>query len=173
MSAIVITSDSTRFDLMEALAREAFGIVEPDALLASDSDAYRWRWYTDALVEQMSETEFRSAFDYLCRMHDVETIELDSVAYTIQQALECTPEAAVGLQEYVFDGWSDSLESLRALDRDLSMYGAWYPDFNALEADGYTERYGVLYEKQVDAAPVACEADVWFDMSFGYLVLWR
>lgn len=173
MSAITITPDSTRFDLMEALAREAFGIVEPNALLDSDSDAYRWRWYVDELVQQMSEEEFRSAFDYLCRMHDVETIELDNVAHTIMQALECTPEAAAGLREYVFDGIGNYLENLRTLDVNLSMYGIWYPDFNALEADGYTERDGVLYEKQIDAAPIPCEADVWLDMSFGYLVLWR
>lgn len=171
--AVIITPDTTRFDLMDGLAREGFGIIEPDALLESDSDAYRWRWFLDALVEQMSGTEFRSAFDYLCRMHDVDTIELDSVAYTIQQALECTPEAAAGLREYVFDSTSDSLASLRQLDVDLSMCGAWWPDFDALEEDGYTERDGILYEKQEDGAPVECEADVWFDKSFGYFVMWR
>ena len=172
MSAIVITPDTTRFDLFDRYMEEVYGISFSKSLVGN-CDAIGWRCGADDLVRQMSEEEFRSAFDYLCRMHDVETIELDSVAYTIQQALECTPEAAAGLREYVFDGWSDSLESLRALDRDLSMCGAWYPDFNALENDGYTERYGVLYEKQIDSEPVECEADIWFDMSFGYLVLWR
>lgn len=171
--AVIITPDTTRFDLMDALAREGFGIINPDALLENDSDIYRWRWYLDELIQQMSESEFRDAFDYLCRMHDVDVIELDNVAYTIQQALECTPEAAAALREWVFDGCSDSLVSLRQLDADLSMYGAWYPDFETLEADGFTEREGVLYEKQVDAAPVPCEADVWQDMSYGYLVMWR
>ena len=78
MSAIVITPDSTRYDMMDALASEGFGIVEPDAILASDTDIYRWRWYMDELVQQMSEEEFRSAFEYLCRMHDVDIIELDN-----------------------------------------------------------------------------------------------
>lgn len=123
----------------------------------------------------MSETEFRDAFDYLCRMHDVDVIELDSVAHVIQQALECTPEAAAGLREWVFDSTSDSLASLKKLDRDLSMCGAWWPDFDALEADGYTERDGVVYVKplEADGEPIQCEADVWFNMSFGYLVMWR
>lgn len=165
--------DSTRFDLFSQLAEAAYGITDADASLASDGDAYRWRWIADELVQQMSETEFRSAFDYLCRMHDVDTIELDSVAYTIQQALECTPEAAAGLREYVFDSTSDSLASLRQLDMDLSMCGAWWEDFDALEQDGYTERNGILYEKQEDGAPVECEADVWYDMSYGYFVMWR
>lgn len=170
---IVKNPDSTRFDLFSQLAEVAYGVNDADASLASDGDAYRWRWVADELVQQMSESEFESAFDYLTRMHDVDVIELDSVAYTVQQALECTPEAAAGLREYVFDSTSDSLASLRQLDSDLSMCGAWWPDFDALEADGYTERDGVLYEKQVDSEPIPCEADVWFDMSFGYFVMWR
>lgn len=75
MSAIVITPESTRFDMMDALASEGFGIVDPDAMLASDTDAYKWRWYIDELVQQMNEEEFRSAFKYVCRMHDVDIIE--------------------------------------------------------------------------------------------------
>ena len=100
-------------------------------------------------------------------------IELDSVAHTIMQALDCTPEAAAGLREWVFDWCSDSVDDLRTLDSDLRAYCEWWADFDALEADGYTERNGILYEKQIDGAPIPCEADVWQDMSFGYLVMWR
>ena len=78
MSAIVITPDSTRFDLMDALAVEGFGIVEPDAVLDPDSNVYLWRYYAGELVQQMSEDEFRSAFDYLCRTHEVDIIERDN-----------------------------------------------------------------------------------------------
>lgn len=78
MSAITITPESTRFDMMDTLASEVYGIVEPDAVLDSNTDIYRWRWYIDELVQQMTEEEFRSAFDYICRMHDVDTIEMDN-----------------------------------------------------------------------------------------------
>lgn len=174
MAAIVITPDSTRFDLMDALAREAYGIEDPGAPLDTETDTCRWRYFADELVQQMSDEEFRSAFDYMCRAHDVDTIKLDSVAFTIMQALDCTPEAAAGLREWVFDATSDSLTSLRQLDADLSMCGAWYPDEDALEADDFIERGGELFEKQLDTDALApCEADVWFDVSFGYFVMWR
>lgn len=75
MSAIVITPESTRYDLMDALAEEGFGIVEPDAVLAPGTDAYGWRYYVGELVQQMTEEEFRSAFEYICRTHDVDIIE--------------------------------------------------------------------------------------------------
>lgn len=171
--AIVILPDSTRIDLLDDMAREVYGIADPDAPLDSTSDACRWRWAIDELVQQMSEDEFRSSLDYIARAHNVDIIELDSVAYTIMDSLGCTVAAALGLREWVFDATSDSLASLEQLRADLEQLGAWYPDFNALEEDGYTERDGVLYEKQVDSAPVPCEADVWYDMSFGYLVLFR
>ena len=76
MSSIVITPESTRYDMMDALASEGFGIIEPDAPLDPNTDAYQWRYYAGELVQQMSEEEFRSAFDYLCRVHDVDIIEL-------------------------------------------------------------------------------------------------
>lgn len=76
MSAIVVTSESTRYDMMDALATEGFGILEPDAVLDPSTDAYNWRYYVGELVQQMTEEEFRSAFDYICRMHDVDIIEL-------------------------------------------------------------------------------------------------
>lgn len=171
--AIVILPDSTRMDLLDDMARELYGIADPDAPLDSTSDAYRWRWALDELVQQMSEEEFRAALDYMARAHDVDVIELDSVAFTIMDALGCTVDAALGLREWIFDATSDSLASLKQLRADLEYFGAWYPDFNALEEDGYTERDGVLYEKQLDSAPIPCEADVWSDVSFGYFVLFR
>ena len=88
-------------------------------------------------------------------------------------ALGCSVDAALGLREWTFDGVSDDMRSLERLRADLEQLGAWYPDDDALEADGYTERGGVLYEKQIDSAPVPCEADVWYDASYGYLVLFR
>lgn len=171
--AIIILPDSTRMDLLDDMAREVYGIADPDAPLDSTSDAYRWRWAIDELVQQMSEEEFRDALDYLARAHDVDVIELDSVAYAIMDTLDCTVDAALGMREWIFDATSDSLASLKQLRADLEALGAWYPDFNALEEDGYTERDGVLYEKQLDSAPVPCEADVWSDASYGYLVLFR
>lgn len=173
MAAITITPETTRVDLLDALAQECFGIVDPDAMPPSSSDAYRWRWICDELVQAMSDEQARDLMEFVARMHDVDIVELDSVAYTIMQALDCTPEAAVGLREWVFDSYSDSLDELQRLENDLNAYGAWYPDLNALEADGYTERNGVLYEKQLDGAPIPCEADVWQDMSFGCFLMWR
>ena len=80
MSTIIITPESTRYDMMDALASEGFGIVEPDAMLASDTDEYKWRYFVGELVQKMNEKEFRSAFEYICRMHDVDIIEMDDVA---------------------------------------------------------------------------------------------
>ena len=171
--AIVILPDSTRLDLLDDMAREVYGIADPDAPLDSTSDAYRWRWAMDELVKQMTEDEFRSALDYIARAHDVDVIELDPVAYTIMDALGCTVDAAQGLREWVYDAISDDLASLERLRADLEQFGAWYPNYATLEADGYTERDGVLYETQMDGAPIQCEADVWYDASYGYLVLWR
>lgn len=171
---IAITDDTTRFDLLNALAREAFGIADPDAPLDSDSDAYRWRWCMDEFVQQMSEDEFRGAFDYLCRMHDIDVIELDTVASVIMSALDCTPEAAQGLREWVFDATSDDTASLEQLRADLEHFGAWYLDDDALKDDCYTYFDGTLYEQTAfDEQPVSCEADAWYDMSYGYFIMWH
>lgn len=171
--AIVVLPDSTRMDLLDDMAREVYGIADPDAPLDSTTDTYRWRWAIDELVQQMNEEEFRDALDYIARAHDVDVIEMDDVAYTIMDALGCTVDAAQGLREYVFDAVSDNVASLAQLRADLEYFGAWYPSFSDLEADGYTERGGVLYEKQVDGAPIPCEADVWSDASYGYFILFR
>lgn len=171
--AIVILPDSTRLDLLDDMAREVYGIADPDAPLDSTSDAYRWRWAMDELVQQMAEDEFRSALDYISRAHDVDVIELDPVAYTIMDALGCTVDAALGMREWIFDATSDDMRSLERLRADLAQFGAWYPDFETLEADGFTEHDGLLYEKQEDAVPVPCHANVWYDASYGYLVIFR
>lgn len=172
--AIVIFPDSSRMDLMDDMAREVYGIASPDAQLDTTSDAYRWRWAMDELVQQMSETEFRDALDYIARAHDVDVIELDSVAYTIMNALDCTVDAALGMREWVFDAVSDSIASLAQLRADLEQFGAWYPDDELLRDDCYTYRDGALYEQtSPDEEPIICEADVWYDVSYGYLVLFH
>lgn len=171
--SIVILPDSTRMDLLDDMAREVYGIADPDAPLDSTTDAYRWRWAMDELVQQMSDDDFRDALDFIARAHDVDVIEIDSVAYTIMDVLGCTAEAAQGMRDWVFDGISESVASLAQLREDLEYFWVWYPDLAALEADDYTERGGVLYEKQIDGAPIPCEADVWFDASFGYFILFR
>lgn len=171
--AIVILPDSTRMDLLDDMAREVYGIADPDAPLDSTTDAYRWRLAMDELIQQMSEDEFRSALDYIARAHDVDVIEMDDVAYTIMDALGCTVDAAQGLRAWVFDATSDSVASLAQLRADLEYFGAWYPDDESLKSDCYAYRDGILYETQVDGAPVPCEADVWYDASYGYFVLFR
>ena len=172
-ATIVIRPDSTRLDLLDDMAREVYGIADPDAQLDSTSDAYRWRWAMDEMVQQMSENEFRSALDYIARAHDVDVVELDAVACAIMDTLDCTVDAAQGLRAGVFDSVSDSVSSIERLRADLALFGAWYPNYATLEADDYTERDGVLYETQMDSAPIQCEADVWYDASYGYLVLFR
>lgn len=171
--AIVILPDSTRMDLLDDMARELFGITDPDAPLDSTSDAYRWRWALDELVQQMTEDEFRAALDYMARAHDVDVIELDAVAFTIMDTLGCTVDAAQGLREWVFDATSDSLASLKQLRADLDAFAIWYPDDNALAADSLVYYDGELFETLLDGEPVREEADVWFDASFGYLVMYR
>lgn len=172
--SIVILPDSTRMDLLDELAREAYGITDPDAPLDTTSDAYRWRYAMDELIQQMSDEEFKSAFDYITRAHDVDVIELDSVAYTIMDSLGCTVDAAQSLREWVFDAVSDNIASLEQLRADLEQFGAWYPGNDALKDDCYTYLNGTLYEQTAfDETPVACEADVWYDMSFGYFIMWH
>lgn len=106
--------------------------------------------------------------------HGVHIEELDAVAETIMDTLDCTAEAAQGMREWIFDATSDSLASLEQLRADLSELGAWYPDDDALKSDYCTYSDGQLFEQLAsDEAPVPCEADVWYDASFGYLVLYR
>lgn len=171
--SIVILPDSTRIDLLDDMAREVYGIANPDAPLDSTSDAYRWRWAIDELVQQMSEEEFRAALDYMARAHDVDVIELDDVAFTIMDALGCTVEAAQGLRGWVFNAISDSSASLAQLRADLAASAIWYPDDDALTADNLAYRDGELFETLLEGEPIREEADVWYDASFGYFVVYR
>lgn len=171
--AIVILPDSNRMDLLDDMARELYGIADPDAPLDSTSDAYRWRWAIDELVQQMSEEEFRDALDYMARAHDVDVIELDSVAFAIMDTLGCTVDAALGMREWIFDATSDSVASLKQLRADLAAFAIWYPDDDALAADSLVYYDGELFETLPDCEPVREEADVWSDASCGYLVMYR
>lgn len=69
---ITITEDMTRLDLLDALASEGFGIIEPDTAYASDSDAYRWRWLADEIIQALSEDTARDVLTFIARMHDVD-----------------------------------------------------------------------------------------------------
>lgn len=59
-----------RIDMLDALA-SGFGIVDPGAHYNNDSDAYRWRWLCDELVQAMSDEQARD-LKFIARMHDVE-----------------------------------------------------------------------------------------------------
>lgn len=69
---ITITDDMTRLDMLDALAFEGFGIVEPDAGYMSDSDAYRWRELADEIIQALSEDAARDVLMFIARMHDVD-----------------------------------------------------------------------------------------------------
>lgn len=69
---ITVTEDMTRLDLLDALASEGFGIIEPDAGYDSSSDAYRWRWLADEIIQALSEDTARDVLMFIARMHDVD-----------------------------------------------------------------------------------------------------
>lgn len=69
---ITVTEDMTRLDLLDALASEGFGIIEPDAALDSSSDAYRWRWLADEIIQALNEDAARDVLLFIARMHDVD-----------------------------------------------------------------------------------------------------
>ena len=69
---IVMTEDMTRIDLLDALATEGFGIADPDAGYSSDSDAYRWRYIADEIIQALSEDAARDVLLFMARMHDVD-----------------------------------------------------------------------------------------------------
>lgn len=76
MAAITITPETTRIDLLDALARECFGIVDTDAMPVCSSDVYRWRWVCDELVQAMSDEQARDLMEFVARMHDVEVLNV-------------------------------------------------------------------------------------------------
>ena len=61
----------TRIDMLDKLA-SGFGVVNPDANYDSDSDAYKWRWICDELVQAMSDSTARDLMEFVARMHDIE-----------------------------------------------------------------------------------------------------
>ena len=69
---ITVTEDMTRLDLLDALVSEGFGIVEPDAVLDSSSDAYHWRWLADEIIQALSEDTARDVLLFIARMYDVD-----------------------------------------------------------------------------------------------------
>lgn len=67
----------SRIDMLDSLAR-AFGIVDPDAHYNTDSDAYRWRWVCDELVQALSDEQARDIMEFVARMHDINLTDVDS-----------------------------------------------------------------------------------------------
>lgn len=65
-----------RIDLLDKLAR-GFGIADPDARYDTDSDAYRWRWLCDELVQAMSEDYARELMEFVARMNDIDLTDAD------------------------------------------------------------------------------------------------
>lgn len=65
-----------RIDMLDKLAR-GFGIADPDAQLGMYSDAYRWRWLCDELVQAMSEDYARDLMEFVARMNDVDLTDAD------------------------------------------------------------------------------------------------
>ena len=66
----------SRIDMLDALAR-GFGITDPDAHYDIDSDAYRWRWICDELVQAMSEEYARDLMEFIVRMRDIELSDVE------------------------------------------------------------------------------------------------
>lgn len=65
----------TRLNMLDNLAR-AFGIVDPDAHYSTDSDAYRWRWLCDELIQALSDEQARDIMEFVARMHDVDLADV-------------------------------------------------------------------------------------------------
>jgi len=174
-TAIAIRPDSTRLDLLDEMAREVYGIADPDAHFNSTSDAYRWRWAMDEMVQQMSEEQFRDALEYIARAHDVNVVELDSVACAIMDALGCTVEAAQGMREWVFDAIDENDNAaIERLESALNEFYQWYADLDELNADGYAIKNGTAYEiDPVEGCEYVAECDYFMDSSFGILLIFR
>ena len=174
-TAIIIRPDSTRLDLLDEMAREVYGIADPDASLASTSDAYRWRWAMDEMVQQMSEEQFRDALEYIARAHDVNVMELDSVACAIMDALGCTADAAQGMREWVFDAIDENDNAaIKRLESELNEFYQLFADLDELNAEGYTIKNGTVYEiDPVEDCEYVAECDYFMDASFGVLLIFR
>ena len=70
---IEISRDSTRIDLLDAVALTCFWL-DDEACYSQDSATYRWRWLCDEVIQALSEDTARDVLEYVARMHDV-TVE--------------------------------------------------------------------------------------------------
>lgn len=168
-TAIYVSARCSVSDLMVSVVRAIFG-VEIDLTHTRSVEGIALALLLDAVDTEAG----KDAISDFAWAHGVNVEELDAVAETIMDTLDCTAEAAQGMRAWVFDGIGDYPENLRTLRENLMDCGVWYPDDDALKSDYYTYSDGQLFEQlETDEAPVPCEADVWYDASFGYLVLYR
>lgn len=168
-TTIYTRSDCSVSDLMVLVLRAIFG-VEIDLTHTRSVEGIALALLLDAVDTEAG----KNAISDFAWAHSVNVEELDAVAETIMDTLDCTAEAAQGMRAWVFDAWDDSASSLEKLRETLAQFGVWYPDDDALEKDYFTYSDGQLFEQlATDETPVPCEADVWYDASFGYLVLYR
>lgn len=168
-TTIYTRSDCSVSDLMVLVLRAIFG-VEIDLTHTRSVEGIAL-----ALLLNAVDTEAgKDAIADFAWAHGVNIEELDAVAETIMDTLNCTAEAAQGMREWVFDGIGDYPENLRTLRENLMDCGVWYPNEVALKEDYFIYSEGALFEQlDPNEAPVKCEANVWYDASFGYLVLFR
>lgn len=168
-TTIYVPSSCSVSELLIMVVRAIFG-VEIDLTHTRSVEGIALALLVDAVNTEAG----KDAISDFAWAHGVNVEELDAVAETIMDTLDCTAEAAQGMREWLFDATSEDMRSLKQLRADLEQFGAWYPDDDALKDDCYTFFNGTLYEQtEFDAAPVPCEADVWYDASYGYLVLFR
>lgn len=66
----------SRIDMLDALA-SGFGIVEPGCNYDNNSDAYKWRWLCDELVQAMSDAQACDLMSYVARMNDIDLTDVD------------------------------------------------------------------------------------------------
>lgn len=168
-TTIYVHADCTVSDLMVSVVRAIFG-VDIDLTHTRSVEGIALALLLDAVDTEAG----KDAISDFAWAHGVNIEKLDAVAETIMDTLDCTAEAAQGMRAWVFDGIGDYPENLRTLRKNLMDCGVWYPDDEALKDDYFTYSDGELFERlDPDEALAKCEADVWFDASFGYLVLFR
>lgn len=168
-TTIYVSARCSVSDLMVSVVRAIFG-VEIDLTHTHSVEGIALALLLDAVDTEAG----KDAISDFAWAHGVNVEELDAVAETIMDTLDCTAEAAQGMRARVFDGIGDYPENLRTLRENLMDCGVWYPNEAALKDDYFTYSNGELFE-QLDSneTPVKCEIDVWYDASFGYLVLFR
>lgn len=168
-TTIYVSARCSVSDLMVSVVRAIFG-VDIDLTHTRNVEGIALALVLDAVDTEAG----KDAISDFAWAHGVNVEELDAVAETIMDTLDCTAEAAQGMRAWVFDGIGDYPENIRTLRENLMDFGAWYPDDEALKDDYFTYSEGELFEQLTsDEAPAKCEADVWHDASFGYLVLFR